>query len=117
MTTTLAVAIVAVCGCMFFQDVLGSGLTISQSRGLAVFPGLFDGLGDFASKYGAAVVAVTAVHFSLWGWQTLTVITACAVTSFFTSNFACGKESIILPASRAEKVSLAGMWTRIKEAF
>lgn len=101
---SILVPIVAVCGFMFLQDVLGVGLTISQARGLEFFPGFFDGLGDFATKYGAAVVAVTAVKFSLWGWQTLAVVTACAITSFFTSNLATGKESLLLPKSRQEQL-------------
>jgi hypothetical protein len=114
--TTLAVAIAATCVFMVAQDVLGEGLTISSARGLAFFPGLFDGLGDFATRYGAAIIAVTSVHFGLWSWQTLAVVTSCAITSFFTSNFAAGKESKILPKDRLEKVSLAEMWRRIKEA-
>ena len=103
---TLLVAVVAICGFMFLQDVLGEGLTISSTRALRFWPGFFDGLGDFPSKYGGAVVAVTAVHFSLWSWQTATVVTACAMTSFFTSNAAAGKESRLLPRSRTEQVRL-----------
>jgi hypothetical protein len=108
--TLLLVAVIAICVTMFFQDGLGVGLTISQSRGLKFFPGFFDSLGDYASKYGVAIVAATTVHFGLWSWETFIVITACAITSFFTSNFATGKESLILPKSVAEQVSLRQMW-------
>jgi hypothetical protein len=99
---------------MFFTDILGVGLTISQSRGLKFFPGFFDSLGDYASKYGIAIVAATTVHFGLWSWETFLVITACAMTSFFTSNLATGKESLILPRSRAEQVSIREMWKQRK---
>ena len=99
----LLVAIVAVCAFMMIQDVLGQGLTISTSRNLKFWPGFFDGLGDYANRYGAAVVAVSAVHWGLWSSQTLLIVTACAVTSFFTSNLAAGKESLLLPKSRLEQ--------------
>lgn len=115
MIVKLIEAVIAVCGFMFLQDVLGSGLTISQSRGLKFFPGFFDGLGDFPNKYGNAVVAVTAVHFSLWGWQTFVVVTCCSLTSFFTSNAACGKESKILPKDRLDHVTAREMWRRLFE--
>lgn len=104
--STLLVAVVAVCGFMMAQDVLGEGLTISSARGLRFWPGFFDGLGDFPNKYGSAVVAVTAVHFSLWSWQTVVVVTACATTSFFTSNAAADKCSMLLPRSRTEQIRL-----------
>jgi hypothetical protein len=100
----LLTSVVAVCGFMMVQDLLGSGLTISQSRGLRFYPGFFDGLGDFPNKYGAAIVAVTAVHFSLWGWQTLLVVSACAATSFVTSNGATERWAVVLPRDNAEWV-------------
>jgi hypothetical protein len=109
----LIVAVLSICACMFLQDVLGVGLTISQSRGLTFYPGFFDALGDYAGKYGGAIVAVAAVHFGLWSIQTFIIVTACAVTSFFTSNLATGKESMILPKSRADHVSLTEAWRRL----
>lgn len=109
----LITAIAVVCICMFFQDVLGSGLTISQSRGLAFFPGFFDGLGDFATRYRGAAIAVTTVRFGLGSWQTFVVISACALTSFFTSNAATGKESLILPKDNLDHVTLHEMWSRL----
>jgi hypothetical protein len=116
-TTSLVWPLIAVCGFMFLQDILGVGLTISQARGLRLFPGIFDGLGDFATRYGGAVVAVTAVKFSLWSWQTFLVVAACAMTSFFTSNLATGKESMILPRDRMETVTMALLWQRVRRAF
>ena len=110
----LLVAILVVCGAMFFQDILGSGLTISQSRGLDFWPGLFDGLGDFATRYGGAAIAITTVRFGLGSWQTFVVIAACAMTSFFTSNLATGKESKILPMTNLEKISLKEAWKRLR---
>lgn len=98
--TELLIALAAVCGFMVLQDVLGSGLTVSQARDLRTFPGVFDGLGDYANRYGGAVVAVVAVRFGLWSWQNLVVITACAVTSFFASNAATERWSVVLPADR-----------------
>ena len=109
----LITAVVVVCFCMFCQDVLGSGLTISQSRGLAFFPGFFDGLGDFATRYGGAAIAITTVRFGLGSWQTFVVISACAVTSFFTSNAATCRESLILPKDRLDHVTIRQMWQRL----
>ena len=107
---TLLGALGAMCACMMAQDVLGVGLTISQSRGLSFWPGLFDGLGDFANKYGGAIAAVTAVHYGLWSIETLAIVSACAITSFFTSNLATGKESLLLPRSRAEQIGFRRWW-------
>ena len=101
--TALIVAIVAVCGFMAAQDFLGTGLSISTPRGLRFWPGFFDGLGDFPGKYGGAVVAVTAVKFSLWGWQTLLVVSACALTSFISSNKATGFLKQKLPDNEAQQ--------------
>jgi len=113
-TTSLILPIIAVCALMFLQDCLGVGLTISQARGLEFFPGFFDGLGDFATRYGGAIIAVTAVKFSLWSWQTFVVVAACATTSFFTSNLATGKESMILPKDRLEKWTIRSLWSRAR---
>ena len=113
----LLAAVAVVCGCMFFQDVLGSGLTISQARGLSFFPGLFDGLGDFASRYGGAAIAYVTIRFGLGSWQTFVVITTCAVTSFFTSNTATQKESLILPKDRFEHVTWAELWGRLRSTL
>ena len=112
----LAVAVAVVCVAMFFQDVFGEGLTISSARGLQFFPGFFDGMGDYASKYGTAAVAATTGRYGLGSWQLLVVITACACTSFFTSNAAAGKESMILPRDRTEKITAAELWRRVKAA-
>jgi len=114
MTWELVGAIVAVCIFMFFQDVFGSGLTIAESRALRVFPGLFDGLGDFVSRYGAGVSAFAVYHYGLGSWQFLTITAACGATSFFTSNAAVGKVSVILPKDRMEKFTLKLLWQRIK---
>ena len=110
-------SIIAIIVFMFFQDVFGTGLSISEPRGLRFFPGFFDGMGDFVNKYGGAVTAVTAVKYSLWSWQLFLVVLACAVTSFFTSNMATAKESMILPQTAMEKFTLASTWIKIKEAF
>lgn len=112
MTSHLLVAILAVCGFMFLQDVFGTGLSISEPRGLRFFPGFFDGMGDFVGRYGAGVSAVAAVHYGLTSWQFFAITAACAVTSFFTSNAATGKESEILPMTRMEKFTLADLWQR-----
>lgn len=109
MTGQLLIAIVAVCGFMFLQDTLGSGLSVSQARvaarrdaglplgKLGVLPGAFDALGDYPSRYGGAVVAVTSVHFGLWSWQLAVVTTACALTSFATTNEMTSRLSRLLP--------------------
>jgi hypothetical protein len=102
---------------MALQDVAGTSMMISESRNLRVFPGLFDALGDYVNRYGAAVVAVTAVHFGLWSWATLLVVTACAITSFFTSNFATGKASMILPKDRMEKITMRDFFHRLFNSF
>lgn len=117
MLVTLLTGIVAVCAFMFLQDIFGTSLVIAQSRGLSFWPGLFDALGDYVNRYGSAVVAVTAVHFGLFGWQTLLVVTACAITSFFTSNFATGKASMILPENDMEKITIRQLLQRLRNSF
>jgi hypothetical protein len=116
MTWGLFAAIAAVCLFMVLQDIFGTGLTISESRALKVFPGLFDGLGDFASRYGGAIGAVTAVHYGVTSWQFLAVTSSCAGTSYFTSNAATGKVSAILPKDRLESFTLSLLWQRLKGA-
>lgn len=102
--TSLAAVCIATAFFMFLQDVLGSGLTISQARALRFWPGLFDGLGDFVNRYGVVIAAVTGAHYGLWSWQLLLVTTVTAFVSFFTSNTATGKESKLLPKSRLAQV-------------
>lgn len=116
MTWALVGAITGVCVFMVLQDVFGTGLTISEARALRIFPGIFDGLGDFASRYGGAIGAVTAVHYGVTSWQFLAVTSACAGTSYFTSNAATGKVSAILPKDRMEAFTLSLLWQRIKGA-
>ena len=114
---SVLLALLAACFCMMCSDVLGVGITISQARALIFWPGFFDALGDYANKYGAAIVAVTSVHYGLWSFTTFVVVTACAITSFFTSNLATGKESKLLPMSRAEQLSLNALAQRFHSLF
>jgi hypothetical protein len=89
---------------MALQDVFGVGLTISQARGLATYPGLFDAAGDFVSRYGGAISAVAAVNYGILSGSFFLITLAVAATSYFTSNLATGKESRLLPASRIEQM-------------
>ena len=105
MTHLFFVAIPATIAFMFFQDVFGTSLVLSESRVLRFWPGLFDGLGDLVNRYGSAIAAVTAVHYGLWSWQMALLVLATAMTSFFTSNAAVGKGSALLPKSRLEQLT------------
>lgn len=71
---------------MAVQDTLGSSMIVAIQRKLRFWPGLFDGLGDFASGYGKAVTAAAVVKWGLGSWETFLLVTVTATTSFFTTN-------------------------------
>jgi hypothetical protein len=71
---------------MVAQDFFGTSMVIGEAKGTKFWPGFWDGLNDFATRYGGGIIAVAVVKYSLWSWQTLVIVMCVAVTSFFTTN-------------------------------
>ena len=86
MTRHLVITCVIVSVFMAAQDFFGTNMTIGEAHGVRFWPGVWDALNDYASRYGGAVTAVGAVKYGLWSWQTALIVTCVAVTSFFTTN-------------------------------
>jgi hypothetical protein len=88
---------------MVCQDTFATTMVVAEARNLAHWPGLMDGLNDYASRIGGAVTAGSYVHSGLWSWQTQTLLALTAVTSYCTTNRVTGIAHRLLPPARPSK--------------
>jgi hypothetical protein len=71
---------------MAAQDTLGSFLIVAIDHNRGRLAGAMDALGDFASKYGAGVMAGSVVKWGLGSWETFTIVAVTGTTSFFCTS-------------------------------
>jgi hypothetical protein len=72
--------------CMALQDGLGSFMIVAIDKNRGRLAGAMDAAGDFASKYGAGVMAGSVVKWGLFSWQAFAIVCVTAFTSFFCTS-------------------------------
>lgn len=71
---------------MAAQDSLGSFMIVAMDKNRSRLAGVMDALGDFASKYGAGLMAGSVVKWGLGSWETFLLVAVTALTSLFCTS-------------------------------
>jgi hypothetical protein len=73
-------------GAMAAQDTLGSFMIVAIDKNRGRLAGAMDAAGDFASKYGAGIMAGSVVKWGLFSYQAFIIVCLTALTSYFCTS-------------------------------